>query len=83
MAETRFSVDYAKRASNCKRCKQPLPKTTLRCCDLCPPTSSPNMSHFDRVAKITPNPFSSEEGGDMKAYHHAQCIFDSFLKVAM
>ncbi|CAH1775808.1 unnamed protein product [Owenia fusiformis] len=32
-----------------------------------------------RLAKLTTNPFS-EEGGDMKLYHHPQCLFDTFLR---
>ncbi|XP_071946182.1 DNA ligase 3-like isoform X2 [Antedon mediterranea] len=32
-----------------------------------------------RIAKLVPNPFS-DDGSDMKQYHHINCIFESFLK---
>ena len=32
-----------------------------------------------RIAKVVSNPFS-EEGGDMKQYHHPRCIFETFVR---
>ena len=62
MAENRFMADYAKLGtSGCKKCKQKLPKGSLR------------------LAKVVSNPFS-EEGGDMKQYHHPSCLFETFLR---
>ena len=32
-----------------------------------------------RIAKLVSNPFS-EEGGDMKQYHHPSCVFETFIR---
>ncbi|XP_014663885.1 PREDICTED: DNA ligase 3-like [Priapulus caudatus] len=32
-----------------------------------------------RIAKVVANPFS-EEGGDMKLWHHVSCMFETFIK---
>ena len=32
-----------------------------------------------RIAKLVPNIFS-DDGGDMKQYHHPICLFESFKK---
>ncbi|KAK7072126.1 DNA ligase 3, partial [Halocaridina rubra] len=32
-----------------------------------------------RIGKIVPNPFS-ESGGDMKAWHHVDCLFETFKR---
>ena len=62
MTESRFSCDYAKRAtSSCKKCKTKLEKGGLR------------------LAKLVPNRFS-EGAGDMKQYHHAACLFETFVR---
>lgn len=36
MSETKFSVDYAKRSSKCKKCKQELPKGLVRIAKIVP-----------------------------------------------
>ena len=33
-----------------------------------------------RIAKLVPNIFS-DDGGDMKQYHHPICLFESFKRV--
>lgn len=32
-----------------------------------------------RMAKVVPNPFT-DEGGEMKQYHHASCLFETFIR---
>lgn len=51
-------------------------KRNAKCQKCKQPTEKGNV----RIAKLVPNIFS-DDGGDMKQYHHPACIFESFKRV--
>uniref|UniRef100_A0A915B2S5 DNA ligase 3 n=1 Tax=Parascaris univalens TaxID=6257 RepID=A0A915B2S5_PARUN len=63
-SSTKFSVDYAKRVANCKKCRQQLPKGELRMARMVP----------------NPFTTDSNNPSEMKQYFHAECLFETLTR---
>jgi DNA ligase 3 len=61
-AQTQFSVDYSKRLSKCKRCRQEISKGSIRIAKLVPNIFAGG----------------DDENAEMKQFYHVKCMFESF-----
>lgn len=61
---TKFSIDYAKRVSGCKKCKQQITKGELRMARLVP----------------NPFTKDSDKATEMKQYFHPECLFETLTR---